>query len=52
MKATDGGDSPQEGWCTFRVNIIDENDNDPVFSSDSYSETLPEASAVIKKVCI
>ncbi|XP_076470425.1 neural-cadherin-like [Babylonia areolata] len=36
VKAQDGGFPPEEGYCTFRVTIIDTNDNPPVFDKDSY----------------
>uniref|UniRef100_T1ILH8 Neural-cadherin n=1 Tax=Strigamia maritima TaxID=126957 RepID=T1ILH8_STRMM len=40
VKATDNGNPPLEGLCTFMVNIKDVNDNAPQFNRDSYQQTI------------
>ncbi|KAL8590527.1 hypothetical protein ACOMHN_010963 [Nucella lapillus] len=36
VNATDGADPPLDGWCTFRVEVEDINDNRPKFDRSEY----------------
>ena len=40
VNSTDGGDPPLDGWCTFRVNVEDINDNRPEFDRTEYSADI------------
>ncbi|XP_053422784.1 protocadherin gamma-B5 isoform X17 [Nycticebus coucang] len=42
LAALDGGDPPQSGTTEIRIQVIDANDNPPVFSQDVYRVSLPE----------
>ncbi|XP_027865401.1 protocadherin alpha-3-like [Xiphophorus couchianus] len=44
LTALDGGKPPKSGDMKIRVNVLDVNDNSPVFSMDVYSATLMENS--------
>ncbi|XP_075902938.1 protocadherin alpha-7-like isoform X17 [Nelusetta ayraudi] len=46
LTATDGGKPAKSGSMTIIVNVIDVNDNMPVFSKDSYSTVLYENSPI------
>ncbi|KAH9502666.1 hypothetical protein Btru_074062 [Bulinus truncatus] len=51
VKGSDNAQSPQEGWCTFRVTVEDINDNAPIFNSGSYSEKI-SSNAQVNRVAI
>ncbi|XP_055891438.1 neural-cadherin-like [Biomphalaria glabrata] len=51
VKGSDNAQSPQEGWCTFRVTVEDINDNPPVFSSASYTEKI-SSNAQVNRVIL
>ena len=40
--ATDGGDQQQMGEIEIRVNVLDSNDNSPIFDKDIYNVTIEE----------
>ena len=40
INATDGADPPLDGWCTFRVEVEDINDNTPVFDRNEYTADI------------
>ncbi|XP_043982197.1 protocadherin alpha-8-like isoform X19 [Gambusia affinis] len=42
LTALDGGKPPKSGDMKIRVNVLDVNDNSPIFSMDVYSATLME----------
>ncbi|XP_023405771.2 protocadherin gamma-B2-like [Loxodonta africana] len=42
LTAVDGGNPPQSGTTLIRIQVIDANDNPPVFSQDSYRVSLRE----------
>ncbi|KAM9740537.1 protocadherin alpha-8-like isoform 7-T7 [Menidia menidia] len=44
LTALDGGKPPKSGEVKILINVIDANDNAPVFSQDAYSVTLEENS--------
>ncbi|XP_061147542.1 protocadherin alpha-8-like [Syngnathus typhle] len=46
LTALDGGKPPKTGDINILINILDNNDNSPVFSSDGYSVTLYENAPV------
>ncbi|XP_078810335.1 protocadherin alpha-5 isoform X39 [Oryzias latipes] len=46
LTAIDGGKPPKSGEVTIIVNVLDVNDNAPVFSRDVYSVTLEENSPI------
>ncbi|XP_050928279.1 protocadherin alpha-6 isoform X31 [Lates calcarifer] len=46
LTALDGGKPPKSGNMNILVNVLDVNDNTPVFSKDIYSVTLTENSPV------
>ncbi|XP_068508345.1 protocadherin alpha-8 isoform X28 [Syngnathus scovelli] len=46
LTALDGGKPPKTGDVNILINILDSNDNSPVFSSDGYSVTLYENAPV------
>ncbi|KAL7395559.1 hypothetical protein ABVT39_019250 [Epinephelus coioides] len=46
LTALDGGKPPKSGTMNILVNVLDVNDNAPVFSKDVYSVMLDENSAV------
>ncbi|XP_028271945.1 protocadherin alpha-6-like isoform X15 [Parambassis ranga] len=46
LTALDGGKPPKSGTMNIVVNVLDVNDNTPVFSKDAYSVLLPENVAV------
>ncbi|XP_037117251.1 protocadherin alpha-8-like isoform X22 [Syngnathus acus] len=46
LTALDGGKPPKTGDINILINILDSNDNSPVFSSDGYSVTLYENAPV------
>ncbi|XP_064528387.1 protocadherin gamma-B5-like [Pseudopipra pipra] len=52
LTAMDGGDSPRSGTVQIHVNVLDANDNPPVFSKKVYearvAENLPEGSLVLQ----
>lgn len=48
--ATDGGDPPRSGSLNVIVNVIDVNDNSPVFDAESYRATIVENSAPLTPV--
>ncbi|GFR69872.1 neural-cadherin [Elysia marginata] len=50
VKGSDKAKVPQEGWCTFRVPVIDINDNAPQFSSQLYSEKIPSSTMKSKVI--
>ena len=50
--ATDMGDPPRTGNTSVVVNIIDTNDNAPVFASSSIRELVPENSTVNQTVFV
>lgn len=37
LNVTDGADPPLDGWCTFRVEVEDINDNKPEFDRSDYT---------------
>ncbi|GFN86028.1 neural-cadherin [Plakobranchus ocellatus] len=51
VKGSDKAKVPQEGWCTFRVPVIDINDNAPTFNSPSYSERI-SSNTIVSKVIL
>ena len=48
VKGSDKAKVPQEGWCTFRVPVVDINDNAPEFNSHLFSEKIPSNTLVNK----
>ncbi|XP_029021000.1 protocadherin alpha-13-like isoform X18 [Betta splendens] len=50
LTAVDGGKPPKSGEINITVNVLDVNDNGPVFSKDVYSVMLDENSPVGKVV--
>ncbi|XP_056295783.1 protocadherin alpha-3-like [Pseudoliparis swirei] len=50
LTALDGGKPPKSGTMNILVNVLDINDNAPVFTKDVYSVVLGENSAVGTKV--
>lgn len=40
MNGIDGANPPLDGWCTFRIEVEDINDNRPVFDRPSYSADI------------
>ncbi|XP_024919224.1 protocadherin alpha-8-like isoform X11 [Cynoglossus semilaevis] len=46
LSAIDGGKPPRTGTTELWVEVLDVNDNLPVFTKDTYTATLPENSAV------
>ncbi|KAI4895407.1 hypothetical protein NFI96_001466 [Prochilodus magdalenae] len=52
LTAFDGGNPPRSGTLNITVNVLDSNDNRPVFSQDTYSvtiqENVPKGTVVIK----
>ncbi|XP_074503756.1 protocadherin alpha-3-like [Sebastes fasciatus] len=50
LTALDGGKPPKSGNMNILVNVLDVNDNAPVFSKDVYSVTLSENAPVGKTV--
>ena len=46
VTATDGGSPPKSSTAEVRVSVIDINNNAPIFSSASRTETVPEDVAV------
>ncbi|XP_049330748.1 protocadherin beta-16-like [Astyanax mexicanus] len=42
LTAVDGGTPPKSGSVTIHVNVLDANDNAPVFSQTDYRSNLPE----------
>ena len=40
VNVTDGADPPLDGWCTFRVEVEDINDNKPQFDRDDYTADI------------
>ena len=42
LLAIDGGTPPRSGSVTLKVNVIDVNDNSPVFEATSYKVSIPE----------
>ncbi|XP_036431466.1 protocadherin alpha-7-like [Colossoma macropomum] len=52
LTAIDGGNPPRSGTLNITVNVLDSNDNRPVFSQDTYSvtiqENVPKGTVVIK----
>ena len=40
VNVTDGADPPLDGWCTFRVEIEDINDNRPQFDRTDYTADI------------
>ncbi|XP_059918646.1 protocadherin alpha-8-like [Gadus macrocephalus] len=46
LTALDGGKPPKSGTVQIIVNVLDVNDNHPVFNKDSYSVMLNENSAI------
>uniref|UniRef100_A0AAY4DHT4 Cadherin domain-containing protein n=1 Tax=Denticeps clupeoides TaxID=299321 RepID=A0AAY4DHT4_9TELE len=46
LSASDGGQPPRSGTMEITVDVLDVNDNMPVFTKDVYSATLPENSPV------
>ncbi|XP_077387469.1 protocadherin alpha-3-like isoform X24 [Festucalex cinctus] len=46
LTALDGGKPPKTGDINILINVLDSNDNSPVFSSDTYSVTLYENAPV------
>lgn len=46
MKAIDSGANPKTGTVTVYMNVIDENDNSPLFDPSSYNVQVPENASV------
>ncbi|CAG0882382.1 unnamed protein product, partial [Cyprideis torosa] len=46
VKATDHGDPPLEGVCSFTVEITDQNDNAPLFDRQRYDENVKQDTAI------
>uniref|UniRef100_A0A8C1Y9U9 Cadherin domain-containing protein n=1 Tax=Cyprinus carpio TaxID=7962 RepID=A0A8C1Y9U9_CYPCA len=46
LTAVDGGNPPRSGTLNITINILDINDNRPVFSRETYSVTLSENSVI------
>ncbi|NXH57671.1 PCDGA protein, partial [Rhabdornis inornatus] len=46
LRAIDGGDPARTGTARIRVNVVDANDNAPVFSQAEYTVRVPEDVAV------
>lgn len=52
IAARDGGDSPLVTSCNISITVEDQNDNDPRFSQDIYTLTIPEDIAVNTTVLV
>ncbi|XP_037090914.1 DE-cadherin-like [Pollicipes pollicipes] len=53
VKANDRGTPSLEGTCAFVVNVLDVNDNAPMFDKSNYQETIPkdtEPEAVVLRI--
>lgn len=50
VRATDGGHPPRYGSLKVIVNVIDVNDNSPVFDAESYRATIVENSPLLAPV--
>ncbi|XP_034546275.1 protocadherin Fat 4-like [Notolabrus celidotus] len=50
LTALDGGKPPKSGHMNIRVNVLDINDNTPVFTQDSYSVMIDENAPIEKAV--
>lgn len=50
VKAVDRGNPPLEGVCSFKVEILDVNDNPPLFDRFDYHENLRQGMAVGNQV--
>ncbi|XP_074068863.1 protocadherin gamma-B2-like isoform X11 [Macrotis lagotis] len=52
LMALDGGQPPQNGTVQIRINVVDANDNTPVFSQQVYRvrvpENLPPGSSIVR----
>ncbi|XP_076325233.1 neural cadherin isoform X1 [Tachypleus tridentatus] len=46
VKATDRGNPPLEGVCSFKVEITDINDNPPLFDRQEYRENVKQDTAI------
>lgn len=43
IQGRDGGSTPRSATCTLTVTVLDENDNNPVFSQEFYSQHIRES---------
>ena len=50
--ATDGGAQPRSAECTVRINIIDENDNIPIFAQNVFDMVVQEDALAGREVSI
>ncbi|XP_035701024.1 neural-cadherin isoform X3 [Folsomia candida] len=50
VKATDHGDPPLEGVCSFTVEIEDVNDNPPLFDRQKYIENVKQDTGVMSNI--
>lgn len=44
VTATDGGSPSLSGCTLITINVVDENDNNPMFSASTYRQSIPESS--------
>ncbi|XP_033181304.1 protocadherin alpha-4-like [Mastacembelus armatus] len=52
VTAVDGGNPPKSGTCQIIINVLDNNDNAPVFSSSLYKASITENLPVRKTVIV
>uniref|UniRef100_UPI0037E85444 protocadherin alpha-3-like n=1 Tax=Semicossyphus pulcher TaxID=241346 RepID=UPI0037E85444 len=52
VTAVDGGNPPKSGTCQIIINVLDNNDNAPVFSSSLYKARIPENLSAGKTVIV
>ncbi|XP_061541486.1 protocadherin alpha-3-like [Phycodurus eques] len=50
VTAVDGGNPPKSGTCQIQINVLDNNDNPPLFSSSLYKTRIAENSPPNKTV--
>lgn len=52
VKATDNGIPPRSGFTNVSVQVLDENDNNPVFTEDIYAYLVPEDAPVGTQIAV
>lgn len=51
VEAIDGGIPARTGTLTLNVQVLDENDNPPIFNQSEYHASLPEEAQLMSSVC-
>ena len=46
ISATDDGQPPKKGFLSVKIDILDSNDNAPLFDFSQYTVTIPENTTV------